>query len=263
MGIKFRNGFSVIAQYAQDIKQITEMGVQVALSWEAEILPRHERSRHRHRTGARRLHGHAATVINGTALQSGLEKRAFTPVCKAPSKWNRSPNRISAAVRCVTWEKAVWFFGAGTGNPYLHHRYGWFSSCHWDQGWRDPEGTRVDGIYSADPEKDPKPNATIRSHTMNASVSNWKWWTWLHSPVAWKQPPDHRFWYEQARKPAERGNRRKGGYTRPVNIILALIVNRLFRGFFVTVVGDYFILTMPWQTGYIYFADLVPVSWQD
>jgi uridylate kinase len=58
-------------------------------------------------------------------------KPVSIPACKAPSKWNRSPNLISAVGPCVTL-RAIEI----KADVIL-------------------KGTRVNGIYTADPEKDP------------------------------------------------------------------------------------------------------------
>ena len=66
---------SVIAQYAQDIKSITELGVQVAVVIGGGNI---YRGMNEAETGIERAHGDymgmLATVINGMALQAGLEK---------------------------------------------------------------------------------------------------------------------------------------------------------------------------------------------
>ena len=102
---------AVIAQYAADIKTIVDLGVQVAIVIGGGNI---YRGMNEKETGIERAHGDymgmLATVINGMAMQAGWKKLAFLPVCKAPSKWNRSPNPISAAALSGTWKRAGWSF---------------------------------------------------------------------------------------------------------------------------------------------------------
>ncbi len=101
--------------------------------------------------------GMLATAINGLALQSafrqsGTPSRLFTSIRMEPVAefWNRDKviDALEAGEVCI--------FSAGTGNPFF--------TTDTTAALRGVEigaevlikGTRVDGVYSADPEKDPK-----------------------------------------------------------------------------------------------------------
>mgnify|MGYP003293644154 CR=1 FL=1 len=103
--------------------------------------------------------GMLATVINSMALQAELEKQgvktellgglAIEPICKESSR---------ARIKQALEEGKVVIIGGGTGNPYFTTDTA--SSLRAIEMQADAilKGTRVDGIYTADPEKDP--NAT-------------------------------------------------------------------------------------------------------
>ena len=100
--------------------------------------------------------GMLATVINSLALASALEKysvraKVFTAVCMEPI--GEFYNRDKAIEVLERGEIAI--FSAGTGNPYFTTDTG--SSLRAVEIKADVmlKGTRVDGIYTADPEKDP------------------------------------------------------------------------------------------------------------
>jgi uridylate kinase len=114
-------------------------------------------------TGIERAHGDymgmLATVINGMALQSGLEKVGlFTRLLTAiKMEQIAEPYIRRRAIRHLEKRRVV-IFGAGTGNPYFTTDTA--GSLRAIEIGADVilKGTRVDGIYTADPEKDP--NAT-------------------------------------------------------------------------------------------------------
>ncbi|HEY0261387.1 MAG TPA: uridine monophosphate kinase, partial [Chitinophagales bacterium] len=100
--------------------------------------------------------GMLATVINSMALQSGLEKLDVTTrlLTAIEIKQVAEPFIKRRAVRHLE-KKRVVIFGAGTGNPYF--------TTDTAAALRATEigadlilkGTRVDGIYDSDPEKNP------------------------------------------------------------------------------------------------------------
>src|SRR5213075_1683667 len=110
-------------------------------------------------TGIERAHGDymgmLATVINGMALQAGLEKvGVFTRVLSAIKMEQISEPYIRRrAVRHLEKGRVV-IFAAGTGNPYF--------TTDTAASLRGMEigsqvilkATKVDGVYSADPKKD-------------------------------------------------------------------------------------------------------------
>ncbi len=100
--------------------------------------------------------GMLATVINSLALSSALEKkgvraRVLTAVRMEPiGEFYSKPKAVEALER---GEVAI--FSAGTGNPYFTTDTGASLRAIEIEADVMLKGTRVDGIYTADPEKDP------------------------------------------------------------------------------------------------------------
>lgn len=149
---------SVIAQYAQDIKSLTELGVQVAIVIGGGNI---YRGMNEAETGIERAHGDymgmLATVINGMALQAGLEKIGVYTRLQSAIKMEQiaEPYIRRRAIRHVEKGRVV-IFGAGTGNPYFTTDTAGVLRAIEIKAEVILKGTRVDGIYTADPEKDPK-----------------------------------------------------------------------------------------------------------
>ena len=146
-----------LSDYARDIQAAVEMGIQVAivigggnifrgLSGAADGFDRVQGDQM----------GMLATVINSLALGSrltslGVKNRVLTAIRMEPigefySKW-KAIEAMEAGYVCI--------FSAGTGSPYFTTDTG--SSLRGIEIEADVmlKGTRVDGIYTADPEKDP------------------------------------------------------------------------------------------------------------
>ena len=100
---------AVIAQYAQDIKSIVDLGVQVAIVIGGGNI---YRGMNEKETGIERAHGDymgmLATVINGMAYRPDWKRSACSRACKAPLKWNRLQNPISAAALSGISKKDGW-----------------------------------------------------------------------------------------------------------------------------------------------------------
>jgi uridylate kinase len=147
----------VIAQYANDIKQLTEIGVEVAIVIGGGNI---YRGTNEADTGIERAHGDymgmLATVINGMALQAGLEKIGVYTRLLSAIKMEQiaEPYIRRRAIRHVEKGRVV-IFGAGTGNPYFTTDTAGSLRAIEINASVILKGTRVDGIYSADPEKDP------------------------------------------------------------------------------------------------------------
>lgn len=147
----------VINQYAQDIKSITELGVQVAIVIGGGNI---YRGMNEAETGIERAHGDymgmLATVINGMALQAGLEKAGVFTRLQSAIKMEQiaEPYIRRRAIRHVEKGRVV-IFGAGTGNPYFTTDTAGSLRAIEINADVILKGTRVDGIYTADPEKDP------------------------------------------------------------------------------------------------------------
>ena len=148
---------SVIAGYAQDIKIITDLGVQVAIVIGGGNI---YRGMNEQETGIERAQGDymgmLATVINGMALQSGLEKIGVYTRLQSAIKMEQiaEPYIRRRAIRHLEKGRVV-IFGAGTGNPYFTTDTAGSLRAIEIKADVILKGTRVDGIYTADPEKDP------------------------------------------------------------------------------------------------------------
>ncbi len=148
---------SVLSQYAQDIKSITELGVQVAIVIGGGNI---YRGMNEAETGIERAHGDymgmLATVINGMALQAALEKVGIYTRLQSAIKMEQiaEPYIRRRAIRHLEKSRVV-IFGAGTGNPYFTTDTAGSLRAIEIKADVIMKGTRVDGIYSADPEKDP------------------------------------------------------------------------------------------------------------
>jgi len=147
----------VIAQYAKDIKSIVELGVQIAIVIGGGNI---YRGMNEAETGIERAHGDymgmLATVINGMALQAGLEKIGVYTRLQSAIKMEQiaEPYIRRRAIRHVEKGRVV-IFGAGTGNPYFTTDTAGSLRAIEINAEVILKGTRVDGIYTADPEKVP------------------------------------------------------------------------------------------------------------
>ena len=146
-----------LQDYAQQIKEIHEMGVQIGIVIGGGNIFRglSGASKGFDRVKGDQM-GMCATVINSLALSSALgalsvKNRVLTAIRMEPSgefytKWKAIESMEDGYV-CI--------FSAGTGCPYFTTDTG--SSLRGIEIEADVmlKGTRVDGIYTADPEKDP------------------------------------------------------------------------------------------------------------
>ncbi len=147
----------MLEMYAKEIKMITNIGVQVAIVIGGGNI---YRGMNEAETGIERAQGDymgmLATVINGMALQAALEKEGVTTRLQSAIKMEQvaEPYIRRKAIRHLEKGRVV-IFGAGTGNPYFTtDTAGSLRAIEIDADVI-LKGTRVDGIYSADPEKDP------------------------------------------------------------------------------------------------------------
>ena len=148
---------AMLKQYADDIKAVVQRGCQVAIVIGGGNI-------FRGLTGAAggmdRVQGDymgmMATLINSMALQAELEKQglrtellgglAIEPICKAMSR--------RRAVEAMQDGRVV-IIGGGTGNPFFTTDTASTLRAVEIQADVILKGTRVDGVYTADPEKDP------------------------------------------------------------------------------------------------------------
>ena len=156
-----KQGYGIDAErledYAHQIKEIHDMGVQIGIVIGGGNI-------FRGLTGSQKgfdrvkgdQMGMCATVINSLALSSalgafGVKSKVMTAIRMEPigefyNKW-KAVEALESGYVCI--------FSAGTGNPYFTTDTG--SSLRGIEIEADVmlKGTRVDGVYTADPEKDP------------------------------------------------------------------------------------------------------------
>jgi len=146
----------VIEQYANDIKQVTDLGVQVAIVIGGGNI---YRGMNEADSGIERAHGDymgmLATVINAMAMQAMLEKIGVYTRLQSAINMEQvaEPYIRRKALRHLEKGRVV-IFGAGTGNPYFTTDTAGSLRAIEIKADVILKGTRVDGIYSADPEKD-------------------------------------------------------------------------------------------------------------
>lgn len=147
----------IIEQYANDIKTVTDLGVQVAIVVGGGNI---YRGMNESDSGIERAHGDymgmLATVINGMAMQAMLEKVGVYTRLQSAIKMEQvaEPYIRRKAMRHLEKNRVV-IFGAGTGNPYFTTDTAGSLRAIEMKAEVILKGTRVDGIYTADPEKDP------------------------------------------------------------------------------------------------------------
>ena len=147
---------AMISQYAHEIKGVVEAGVEVAVVIGGGNIYRGLNEKD---TGIERAHGDymgmLATVINGMAMQAMLEKVGVYTRLQSAIKMEQiaEPYIRRRAIRHLEKGRVV-IFGAGTGNPYFTTDTAGSLRAIEIQADVILKGTRVDGIYTADPEKD-------------------------------------------------------------------------------------------------------------
>ncbi|RMF20860.1 MAG: UMP kinase [Bacteroidetes bacterium] len=147
----------MLNHYAAQIKELVDIGVQVAVVIGGGNIFRGLQA---HKSGIERVQGDymgmLATVINGMALQSALEsKGVYTRLVSAiEMKEIAEPYIRRRAIRHLEKGRVV-IFSAGTGSPYFTTDSAAALRASEINADVILKGTRVDGVYSADPEKDP------------------------------------------------------------------------------------------------------------
>ena len=147
-----------LAEYAQDIKTITDQGVEVAIVIGGGNIFRGVAGASK---GMDRVQGDymgmLATVINGLALQGALEDADIPTRLQTAIKINEvaEPFIRRKAMRHLEKGRVV-IFGGGTGNPYFTTDSAAVLRAIEIEADVILKGTRVVGIYNVDPEKDSK-----------------------------------------------------------------------------------------------------------
>lgn len=145
-----------LEQYAQEIRKIKDLGVEVAIVIGGGNIFRGVQAE---KTGIDRVQGDymgmLATLINAMALQSALEQNGMFTRLMSGIKVESvcEPFIRRRAIRHLEKGRIV-IFGAGIGNPYFTTDS--TASLRAIEIEADVvlKGTRVDGVYTADPEKD-------------------------------------------------------------------------------------------------------------
>ncbi len=146
-----------LADYAQNVKKIHDLGVEIAIVIGGGNIFRGVAGAN---VGMDRVQGDymgmLATVINGMALQGALEATGMQTRLQTALKIEAvaEPYIKRRAVRHLEKGRIV-IFGAGTGNPYFTTDTAAVLRGVEINADVILKGTRVDGVYSADPEKDP------------------------------------------------------------------------------------------------------------
>ncbi|HCM76442.1 MAG TPA: UMP kinase, partial [Cytophagales bacterium] len=146
---------AMLEQYSEEIKSVKEEGIEIAIvigggnifrGGQAETL------------GIDRVQGDymgmLATVVNGMALQSALERHGMYTRLMSGIKMEQvcEPFIRRRAIRHLEKGRIV-IFGAGIGNPYFTTDSTASLRAIEVQADVVLKGTRVDGVYSKDPEK--------------------------------------------------------------------------------------------------------------
>lgn len=161
-----------LAEYAQEIKKVVDLGVEVAIVIGGGNIFRGVAGASK---GMDRVQGDymgmLATVINGMALQGALEDAGMLTRLQTALKIEAiaEPYIKRRATRHLEKGRIV-IFGAGTGNPYFTTDTAAVLRGIEVSADVILKGTRVDGVYTADPEKDP--SATKYEQITFADVLN-------------------------------------------------------------------------------------------
>lgn len=145
-----------LSAYAQEIKQVVEMGVQLAIVIGGGNIYRGIQAE---ANGIDRVQGDymgmLATMINGMALQSALENLGLRTRLLSAIKMEAiaEPFIRRRAIRHLEKDRII-IFGAGTGNPYFTTDTTAALRAIEIEADVVLKGTRVDGVYTADPAKD-------------------------------------------------------------------------------------------------------------
>lgn len=148
---------SRLQQYADEIKKVKDMGVEIAIVIGGGNIFRGVQAE---KSGIDRVQGDymgmLATLINAMALQSALEQNGMFTRLMSGIKIESvcEPFIRRRAIRHLEKGRIV-IFGAGIGNPYFTTDSTAALRAIEVEADVVLKGTRVDGVYTADPEKDP------------------------------------------------------------------------------------------------------------
>jgi uridylate kinase len=167
---KFGIDSGMLRHYANQIKQLIDEGIEVAVVIGGGNI---FRGLSAEKSGIERVQGDymgmMATVINGMAIQSALETIGLHTrlISAIEMKEIAEPYIRRRAIRHLEKGRVV-IFSAGTGSPYFTTDSAAALRANEIKADVILKGTRVDGVYTADPEKDP--NAIKFDHITFADV---------------------------------------------------------------------------------------------
>jgi uridylate kinase len=145
-----------LERYAEEIKSVTDKGIEVAIVIGGGNIFRGVAGASNGMDRVQGDHmGMLATIINGLALQSALENIGLATRLQSAIKINEvaEPFIRRRAMRHLEKGRVV-IFGGGTGNPYFTTDSAAVLRAIEIEADVILKGTRVDGIYTSDPEKD-------------------------------------------------------------------------------------------------------------
>ena len=172
---KFGIDPNMLSHYASQIKELTEVGVQVAVVIGGGNIFRGLQAAE---SGIERVQGDymgmLATVINGMALQSALEGiGVYTRLISAiEMKQIAEPYIRRRAIRHLEKGRVI-IFSSGIGSPYFTTDSAAALRANEINANVILKGTRVDGIYSADPEKDPATTSSMSRSSRPSRARRW------------------------------------------------------------------------------------------
>ena len=144
-----------LAEYAEEIKTVVATGVELGIVIGGGNIFRGLKAAGKGMDRVQADHmGMLATVINGLALQSSLESAGVQTRLSSAIEMDKicEPFIRRRAIRHLEKRRVV-IFAAGTGNPYFTTDTGATLRAIEIQADVILKGTRVDGIYDSDPEK--------------------------------------------------------------------------------------------------------------
>ena len=145
-----------LAEYAEEIKEVVDKDIEVAIVIGGGNIFRGLAGASQGMDRVQGDHmGMLATVINGLALQSALEEKGVQTRLQSAIHINEvaEPFIRRRAMRHLEKGRVV-IFGGGTGNPYFTTDSAAVLRAIEVEADVILKGTRVDGIYTSDPEKD-------------------------------------------------------------------------------------------------------------
>ena len=148
---------AMLDRYAEEIRQVLELGAEIALVIGGGNIFRgmSAAAKNMDRVQADQM-GMLATVINALALQDALERKGIFTRLMSAIKMEQvaEPFIRRRAIRHLEKGRVV-IFGAGTGNPYFTTDTAASLRAIEIEADVIIKGTRVDGVYDSDPEKNP------------------------------------------------------------------------------------------------------------